>query len=971
MPEVQFDQINETGNEMISFDRGVLLQRDQVQSPDPLDITSCHGGIVDANSNFSPQHQIGEIEYTRCHNTELGNQTRVFSGDGDGDGDVELDITCTKQEIFFRDYPNAPLSSPTDLTESAKMDGKSFLLSLKSKRSSFQGNTITPSNLEESTKMDSKSFAASLSSRQNEVSCSGIRNSSQRQPLGEITDGMSYIARAQDIGWDRTKEEESKFVTDVELTTCHNSGVLDKGLQRAKRQSIYDSVGMDFTACFGPGLTKSSDKPSACGLASHVSHNQGATVQCMSESYGVEACYPVGNQTADDYEDKHPDEPGDLDMTSCYGSGIIPSKQSSVVDTEKSERETQNTGLLDFTACHGHSVFSKFQGSTSHSTLNIFDGVAGEMDITATHGSVLSQSAETGIKFNIPKNSFSFEQQTEEPCKSADHLDITNCYGSGILLNEQSSATGPDVTVLFAAESGLLDLTVCREQGAFSTFPSSSLQAKQGELASDCSYRVDSSAFLKSLTEGRSTIEENSKDLDDELKSSPVKEAVTNSSYSITPNKECLSRTQTVQDWTSNSGSVESQHNDEELELTCCHSYKVIDSSLKESKRRSIYEVVDIDVTSCYGPGLRKLPEKQVPGTLNETLNVTRRMEDVRLFDNTAVNRAEGVTREDIQQQPDGTKLLLQSHCSQVSIDSDAEKMQSVHEATIHSPPSTDKGRSGKIGSKYFLPSLTPRPSSFQRSDIFSTSVIGKPASKRQSCGDATVVKSSTAIYPDDDWNGVQPKKDVGFNDDDDVEMTACHSFKRQDNSPQKAKWKSIYEPSGMDITFCFGGSMLKSPFTRDSVDATSNLTGRQQPASNRLNESTAFKTTQYKHTHERPEQLEASKLEVTATCESHKESSNNVGQISSSDPGKNSPCVPEGQGITKSPFAELTGSTVSVTLNLIRSEEAVAESSDPEMAILSDEEVVKEFDPRKLSIIEEVDDSNKTEVEDSQNFTQ
>ena len=1146
MPEVHFSQISEASEDsMINYGRGVLLQtvtQEEIQSTEPLDVTVCHGGIVSTDSYFNiertstnPRQQLEEMEYTTCYNSdqlfqnvatnnEPGDQARIFGG---GEG-VELDVTCSQQEIFFQDFPNAPLSSPscTNLEENGKRDSSSFLMSLTSKRSSFLGNELSPSSSEESTKMDDKSSLVSLKSKPasfqgneitpfiseentqkrnstpflmslkskslsfqdnvvtpsnpeessemenrsflmsskskpssfqgNEVSC-GIRSSSQRQPLGEITDIKSSMVSVQSVGLSGT---QSQFDDNVELTTCHSYGVYYYSAQRTKQRSLFESTDMDVTSCLAPELIKPSEKQVTNERALHLSSNPGAATYSTHNLPSMEAFNAVRGQAADYQAQGLPGQTADLDMTSCYGGGILPVKQPSVAGTDQTmvfNTESENIDSLDFTVCQGPEAFTTFPGSRLHAWQDESPNVAaskmdssaflrslreakegssrvpsvsgemdGEMDIT------MCQPSETA-KLNAAKTTCSFAIEDQASQKRHDQLDITNCHGSGILPNKQSFTTDADHT----GNADSLDFTICRGQDAFSSFPYLTQQTMQDALPSGGSNKVDSSVFLRSVRGGRSTdAGSNSDEICDEMdltathgstlcneighngrltdkmpaqkdyvESKPS--SVDNITNSRTLMIESPGRTTELQAL-SDGWSETQQNDDDNLEFTSCHSFQVLDNSMQKSKRRSIYEVADIDVTSCYGPGLSRSPGKQVPGSnTKETFNLARSVEGYRLDDNTASNRTQELPSQRIQRQPDETKLELKACHSQDRFEKDVEKTKSIQGATQQSSP-TDVKERRKIES-FFL-SFNLKPSSGQEKEV-SSSPIRNTSLAKQTLGDVTNINSSTAITPGDGWNATQHQEESRL--DDDVEMTTCHSFGLLDNTFQKARRKSTYEPVHMDVTSYYGQGIVKSPFKEiasDSVSATLNLVRSQEATAHRASDSTGLNATQVLQSQEMPEQLEESKLELSKTMQKIERFHEQTDEDMKSSHVTGLTSLPDEQVVSEFNLRKLSviGEAVNTTQDLqsqkmpesleepntevaatfydeeniqcsMHNMESFRDQTDRDVLILGhdtgltslpDEQVASRFDKKQLSIIEEAEDGNNTEVEESQNGT-
>lgn len=452
MPEVQYSQLSVANEDTaMSYDRGILLQtitQAQAQHTVPLDATICHGpGIIHApnadpeTSRANPSEQAEEMEYTKCHSSVSSSavtnfdQTRLFSGDTG----IDLDITCSQQEIFFRDYPNAQLLSPESLEQSGKMDSKSFLMSLESKPSSNQTYEVIHTK-EDFTTPTSTSNAYCKRQPLGEITehtkdfttPTSISNAyRKRQPLGEITDVQSSMKTSQGGG-----NQHSNFDENVEFTACHSYKVLENIVPKTNRRSIYEPADIDVTSCYGPGLLKSSGKQ----------------------------------------ELLRPDE-------------------------------------------------------------------------------VKSQMSRVPTNLNVKRNSFETDLQPQAPEQTA-QLDVTNCYGNGILPGKRVSGPGADQTVVFTYNTDStdsLDLTVCQVQ--------------------------------------------------------------------------------------------EEHDSDENLELTACHSYEVLDNSIPKTHQKSICEPADLDVTSCYGPGLIKSPENQITSdyVIEKELDLARRPggTDNRFNNNTSLNSAQ------------------------------------------------------------------------------------------------------------------------------------------------------------------------------------------------------------------------------------------------------------------------------------------------------------------------------------------
>lgn len=609
-----------------------------------LNVTACHGGIIDGNHlqmfGMESRKQEEDMEHTKCFSTsqfiqtmatsvELGGheQTKIFSEDAG----VDLDVACSQRDIFVQNYPNEE-----------KRDATAFLASLKSsslkspENDIFQkGGKISHSFLEQKSACVQKSEISS-------VACGNI--SIEQRPFVEIT----HDTTLQKYGTQQESTNEN-----IELTTCYNYEVQTK-TEKSKRRSIYEPADIDVTTCFGSGLINSPDSI-ALGGRIHESSNQGSNY-CT----GLNSMEHLGDQkdatilrchasetrsNAIDYrsfvthetQEAH-EQAGQLDLTKCYGGVILPSKQG----TDHASFPSRSTDALDFTICHGQDSFTRPSSSQTHQTADCND----DMDLTATF--TAGSAASSSEKF----------------------------------------------------KSGLHDQTA--------------MDKVSGYTAS-----VD---FKHQIIE------------------------------------------------------------DDNLEFTACHSHKGIENNVENSKRKSIYEPADLDITSCYGPGLRRSSTTQaLNDSINSTLDVTPTNQEVAIdlpHDGSVFNKTQDfpVTR---QHKPG-------------EFETDLSKCRT----RVHNMKIKNYFRSSEVG---LMASFCSQPVSSSDQQVTSKSpykILNMPSRK----GSAADEQNDNTTL-----DTMQGDKVVEPLDETRLKLTTCRNYKIWENNEEfySQKMESQMEESRLELTTC------------------------------------------------------------------------------------------------------------------------------------------------------------------------
>lgn len=991
MPEAQFGQTSEVHTDQIKKCESCPFvdTSEVVKTPGTANITLCKGVTVNATDSLfstakprssSPQ-MIEEMEHTICIDSnqplldkftaaDSGDQTMIF----ESDAAVELDITCTskEQEVLFCDNPGAPLSSSINSEEAGKMDSTAFLMSLKA-TPSINNPTSTQKEIEMSDKTDCRPLLISSKSnisisensevlpfKDNTAYSDKVGISCPRKPLGEITDVRSSSEGTQHVGWNGAYLlEEEPLCDDLELTTCQSYGPLDRTMQKTKRRSIYEASCMDITSCFSPGFVNSSEQQDTSKKTSYTGRSLGATcsssyITCTSSE--IETSCLVGEKTTDHNKEDVEGQTSHLNMTCCYGRGILPKKSllGSVTDqTLVYGTKGENADPLDLTVCQGEGVFTRNMDSSAFlqtldgvrdvyvncSTMNVSDQMDGEMDLTAVHGSATFQAAQTTTL--IEENAGPLNEPVNQ-------LDITNCYGNGILANDLASSDTAEVRSAGPGHTDILDFTVCRGR----SFSTSTQHTRQGKLpGSDAANKVDSLVFLRSLCEGRGPDCNDVDKVSSEMDITATTEAslcVENGGHRFGHNRMfnlVADKTLRLKDYNESNISlasneiaiIDSQNrhslkgatwnqaaeitihshgndfsDDNDLELTSCHSYKVIDHKMQKLKRRSIYDVTDIEVTSCFGPGWAKLQDKKPTGS--NIVDILEHSGSAKDFThaNKLLIKGNNLARHGIQQQSDKAKTESIAACGNQGNPGFEAQRRCILDPIPLSMPVSTRETSGKNDSKCLLQSSKSTP---QESEVLSHTSGNNSLENSK----VTVEESGTVCASPEGWNRNQ-KEEVN------LELTTCHSLGGLDISSNKTKRKSIYECSEMEITSGYGQGLVTSPLASAAIKRAS-LTSFETRcqgdiATSCVNETTDINTTQHLQSKKMAEQLEASGVGMKVIFCSHKSNDYSIekGDSVEAEAGEDSSYIPQQ---IKSPFKWVMCDGAQTNMNVTRCQEA------------------------------------------------
>lgn len=678
------------------------------------------------------------MEYTTCYSSVLQNSatymenTKIFSHDTA----IDLDITCSQKELFYQDGLNNQVMSPAGFQENDRMDSTSFLLSLGSKHAHTQGIKV-------------KHDTAISATRSNDSI------SSRRQPIGEI--------RSEQGGYDSQSGSQQSPCSnaDVELTACHSFAVLESNSQKTKRRSVYEPADLELTSCYGQGLAKSSD-------------NQEVGVQ-KRQALGVRADL---NAFRNSFETNLPDKAQpvcetQLNITNCSRDSMTSGKKTLLLfDNQANVEEVHD----DVTTKDSTNDFS-------------FDSTVFLRSLGARKSPIASGDTDNR---NLERN----QNENQSP-GSTGHLEMTRCYGTGILQNTRLPVliTGSNHTLVFSSDTDRtdsLDLTVCqtqKQQAASAPFPPLLQQNSQNEQNSPnrSSSKMNSSVFLRVLGEVMPSVGD-------------------------TNEEEC------------------------DLELTTCHSQPVLENSAQNTSRSSVTELSDLDVTSCHGPGLlqsvdncdRLDANKRKANQLCQSADV-----DVTVCHGPGLLKASG---EKVEEKESENQLSVDSASQEVKRRSPFE---AANYMTSHSSPELLKS-----SGKNFDESVRFDQSGGDRShQMVNRKSLYEPVDVDvTSCYGAGLLKTS-----DEKLEGVAPRDQPivdnssrkisrkGVYEPADVDVTSCYGAGLlkatdekldaiapyiqavEDSCSRKRSRRSIYEPADVDVTLCFGAGLLKT--TGERVD--------------------------------------------------------------------------------------------------------------------------------------------------------
>ena len=811
---MQYNQVMEANDQnTVTYERGILLQnipQEQALYTVPLDGSLCHGsGIVGSShisqeiSSLKPSEQAEEMEYKKCYSSVLPNnstntdQVKMFGHDKAAD----LDVTCSQQEVFFRDYSNTQLVSPAGLQEIGKMDSKSFLLSQGSNRACIQGNKVT----------HNKEIPASTSTS---------NMYGKRQPFGEIT----YEQR----GCDSQNGAQHVLGSDenVELTACHSFTVLESNAQKAKRRSIYEPADLDVTSCYGPGLMKSE-----------------VSVQKRQPNLNVSR----NSFEADLHAKSLPECETQLDITNCYGNGILPVKKMlGSVDDQTSLQEEHDVITAknsDNDVSFNSTMFLRSLGVKKSSTAStdedrsnfirdengILPGkttpvsVDDQITLQEGHDVVTAKNSDNDFSFDsamflrslgvkksstastdADRNNFKRDHDENQLPENTGHLDIIHCYGKGILPSKRFSVAETNHTVVFSANTDntdSLDLTVCQTQQQqqqqatappFSTLPSQTRQNAH-ELPSYSSSKMDPSFFLTSLG---ANIRQSGE----------------------TNDEEC------------------------DLELTTCHSQTILDNSAQKTSLQSVVEPADLDVTSCHGPGLLQTQENDDTlgkSTWKENRKTLYEPDDV----DVTTCHGSGLLKSS------GKNLEVTVSSNQLVVDTSSHK---ANRRSLYEPADIDVtscygvGLLKSTGENLDAMALRNQPVLDNSPPTVNKTCLNEPADiDVTSCYGAGLLKSTgenlDAMAPRNQPvvdKSSQKTNRRSLYEPADIDVTSCygagllkstgedldamapHNQPIVDNNPHTANRRSLLEPVDIrvDVTSCYGTGLLKS--TGENLDA-------------------------------------------------------------------------------------------------------------------------------------------------------
>ena len=849
MPEVQFNQLS-TSDEYsaVTYDRGILLQtvmQAQVQHTVPLDVTVCHGpGIIGAPSDdpkTSRENPSEEMDYTKCCNSVFSSavanvdQARLFSGDTG----IDLDITCSQQEVLLCNYPNAQLSSPENLEHSGKMDSKSFLMSLESKPSSIQTHEViqhtkdsmTPTNSSNAYRKRQPLGEITDVQIAMKTSQGGGNQHSNLDENVELTACHSYKG-LENVG-PKTNRRSIYEPADIDVTSCYGAGLLkSSGKQElngpdearsqmagaptnlsVKRNSFgtdlqplvpsEQTAQLDVTNCYVNGILLAGKRVSVPGAhqtevpiySTDRTESLDLTVCEAQQEYDCDenleltAChsYEVLDNSIPKTHQKSICEPAELDVTSCYGPGLIKSPEDLVTSDYVTDSNLERRAEATVVRLHKNTLLNNAQ----------------DLRDPEDAGALVSQTSRLATIANGDKNSINKDYSTHQLPEHTDQLDTTRCYGEGILPHQRLPITGADHTLVFnpdnVGNTDSLDLTVCHPQQGQDTDATSSDSLSQNHqndqsMSYNGSSKIDSSAFLKFLGAKQHSSGTDNDEHDDDMdltisgyiatedireQQKPVKPKLSMESAFL-----CAKTNEVVTDRSNSSGfrnayliknpfrkstgeqeQVSNFH--ENLELTVCHSQPVLDSNTQKTKRKSLYEPADLEVTSCFGPGLIHSPEKEETSNdvFKSALNLSRSLRaatTAKKFEgNASFHNARDVPalNQIKQQESDFNDNLDLTTCYSEPFVRD--------NSDINLEQGLDK-RLQKVNRKSF----------YEPADIDVTS-----------CHGVGLFKSFAETS----------------------ESTVSHSQYAVDNNTQKRNRRSVYEPTDLDVTSCHGPGLVKS----------------------------------------------------------------------------------------------------------------------------------------------------------------
>lgn len=448
----------------------------------------------------------------------------------------------------------------------------------------------------------------------------------------------------------------------------------------------------------------------------------GTLQESTNENIELTTCYNYEVQTKTEKSNRRSIyEPADVDVTTCFGSGLINSPDSITLGGRIHE--------------------SSNQGSNYCTGLNSMEHLGDQKDATILrcHASETRSNA-------IDYRSF-VTHETQEANEQAGQLDLTKS-GGVILPNKQ----GTDHASFPSRSTDALDFTICHGQDSF-TRPSSS----QTHQTADCNDDMDLTATFTAGSAASSS-EKFKSGLHDQTAMDKV------SGYTA---------------------SVDSKHHileDDNLEFTVCHSHKGIENNVENSKRKSIYEPADLDITSCYGPGLRRSSTTQaLNDSINSTLDVAPTNQEVAIdlpHDGSVFNKTQDfpVTR---QHKPG-------------EFETDLSKCRT----RVHNMKIKNYFRSSEVG---LMASFCSQPVSSSDQQVTSKSpykILNMPSRK----GSAADEQNDNTTL-----DTMQGDKVVEPLDETRLKLTTCRNYKIWENNEEfySQKMESQMEESRLELTTC------------------------------------------------------------------------------------------------------------------------------------------------------------------------
>lgn len=802
------------------------LLKGNIQAPDDFSVCQVEIEEIPEPVTLKPSEQAEEMEYTTCYSSVLQNSatnmenTKIFSHDTA----IDLDITCSQKKIFYQDGLNNQVMSPAGFQENDRMDSTSFLLSLGSKHAHTQGIKV-------------KHDTAISATRSNDSI------SRRRQPIGEI--------RPEQGGYDSQSGSQQSPCSnaDVELTACHSFAVLESNSQKTKRRSVYEPAELELTSCYGQGLAKSSDnqevgvqKRQALGVradlnafrnsfetnlpdkAQPVCETQLNITNCSRDSMtsGKKTLLSFDNQTnveevhddvttkdsTNDFsfdstvflrslgarkspiasvdtdnrnlernqnENQSPGSTGHLEMTRCYGTGILQNTRLPVLITGSNHTlvfssDTDRTDSLDLTVCQTQ----KQQAASAPFPPLLQQNSQNEQNSPNRSSSKMNSSVFLrGLGEVMP----SVGDTNEEECD----LELTTCHSQPVLENSAQNTSRSSVT-----ELSDLDVTSCHGPGLLQSVDNCDrLDANKRKANQLC----QSADVAVTVCHGPGLLKASGEKVEE--KESENQLSVDSASQEV----KGRSPFEAANYMTSHSSPELLKSSGKNFDESVRFDQSGGDRSHQMINRKSLYEPVDVDVTSCYGAGLLKTSDEKLEG-------VTPR--DQSIVDNSSRK----ISRKGVYEPADvdvtscyGAGLLK---ATDEKLDAIAPYIQAVEDScsrkrsrrSIYEPADVDvtlcfgAGLLKTTGER--VDTLAP----------YNQPVVGKSCQKTD----------RRSIYEPEDID-ITSCYDAGRLKSNSEKLDAEASENQQvaDNSLQRNKRKSIYEPTDIDVTSCFGQGVVQS----------------------------------------------------------------------------------------------------------------------------------------------------------------